>query len=78
MSYESVAHEAKGRMGYWLKGYEGESNNCFCKIQLVDKKNIETKHRKLKLDINPFLPPKLYKIWRAPFATSELWHIAYQ
>ena len=43
-------------------GYEGERNNCFSKIQLVGQKisrlNI---FRKLKLDINPFLPPKHYK-----------------
>ena len=44
MGYESIAHEAEGRMGYGLKGYEGERNNCFSKIQLVGQKNIETKH----------------------------------
>ena len=44
MGYESIAHEAEGRMGYWLIGYEGERNNCFSKIQLVGQKNIETKH----------------------------------
>ena len=27
MDYESIAHEAEGRMGYWLKSYEGERNN---------------------------------------------------
>ena len=31
-------------MGYWLRGYEGERNNCFSKIQLVGQNNIETKH----------------------------------
>ena len=31
MDYESIAHEAEGRMGHWLIGYEGESNNCFSK-----------------------------------------------
>ena len=46
-------------MGYWLRGYEGEMNNCFSKIQLVGPKNIETKH--LSLDMNFFLPPKHYK-----------------
>ena len=35
---ESIAHEAEGRMGYWLRGYEGERNNCFSKIQLVGQK----------------------------------------
>ena len=62
MGYESIAHEAEGRIGYWLRGYEGERNNCFSKIQLVGKKisrlNI---FREWKLDINPFLPPKHYK-----------------
>ena len=38
MGSESKAHEAKGRMGYWLRGHEGERNNCFSKIQLVGQK----------------------------------------
>ena len=38
MSSESIAHEAEGRMGYWLKGHEGEGNNCVSKIQLVGQK----------------------------------------
>ena len=38
MGSESTAHEAEGRMGYWLRGHEGERNNCFSKIQLVGKK----------------------------------------
>ena len=29
---ESIAHEAEGRMGYSLRGHEGEKNNCFSKI----------------------------------------------
>ena len=37
-SFESIAHEAEGRMGYWLRGQEGERNNCFSKIQLVGQK----------------------------------------
>ena len=63
MGYESIAHEAEGRMGYWLIGYEGERNNCFSKIQLVGQKNIETKYlsQVLKLDINPLLLAKHYK-----------------
>ena len=44
MGYESIAHKAEGRMGYWLRGHEGERNNCFSKIQLVGQKNIKTKH----------------------------------
>ena len=30
-------------MGYWLKGHEGERNNCFSKIQLVGQKKTEKK-----------------------------------
>ena len=44
MGYESIAHEAEGQMGHWLRGYEGERNNCFSKIQLVGQKNIENKY----------------------------------
>ena len=33
MGSESIAHEAEGRMGYSLRGHEGEKNNCFSKIQ---------------------------------------------
>ena len=44
MGSESIAHEAEGWVGYWLRGHEGERNNCFSKIQLVGQKNIETKH----------------------------------
>ena len=28
MRSESIAHEAEGRMGYWLSAHEGEKNNC--------------------------------------------------
>ena len=38
MDYESIAHEAEGRMGYLLRGHEGERSNCFSKIQLVGQK----------------------------------------
>ena len=41
MGYESIAHEAEGRMGYLLRGYEGERNNCFSKIQLVGQKKYQ-------------------------------------
>ena len=47
MGSESIAHEAEGRVGYWLGGHGGERNNCFSKIQLVGQKNIETKHLSL-------------------------------
>ena len=38
MGSESIAHEAEGRTGYWLRGREGERNNCLSKIQLVGQK----------------------------------------
>ena len=38
MGYESIDHEAEGRMVYWLRPHEGERNNCFSKIQLVGQK----------------------------------------
>ena len=38
MGPESIAHEAEGRMGYWLWGHEGERNNFFSKKQLVGQK----------------------------------------
>ena len=41
MGSESIAHEAEGLMGYSLRAYEGERNNCFSKIQLVDQKRRE-------------------------------------
>ena len=41
MGFESITHEAEGRMGYWLKGHEGERNNCFSKIQLVGQEYVE-------------------------------------
>ena len=48
MGYESITHKyAEGRMGYRLRGHEGEKNNyCFSKIQLAGQ-NIETKQLKL-------------------------------
>ena len=60
MASESIAHEAQGWMGYWLKGHEGERNKyCFSKIQVVGKKYQEWKTScLLKLDFNPFLLPK--------------------
>ena len=36
--FEWIAHEAEGLMGYWLRGHEGERDNCFSKIQLVGQK----------------------------------------
>ena len=43
MGYESMAHEAEGRIGYRFRGHKGERNKCFSKIQLVGQKNIKTK-----------------------------------
>ena len=38
MGSESIVNEGEGRMGYWLRGHEGERNNSFSKIQLVGQK----------------------------------------
>ena len=43
MGSESIAHEAEGRIGYWLRGHEGKRNNRFSKIQLVGQKYREQK-----------------------------------
>ena len=32
----------QARMGYWLRGHEGERNNCLSKIQVAGQKNIKT------------------------------------
>ena len=58
MGSESIAHEAEGRMGYWLRGHEGERNNCFSKIQLVGQKYREWKKKLVKARLKSFLPPK--------------------
>ena len=72
MGYESIAHEAKGRIGYWLRDHEGERNNCFSKIHLVGQKNIETKHlSQAKARHHSFFTTKTLQIWWALFATSS-------
>ena len=38
MGSESIAHETKGRMGYWNRAHSGERNNSFSKIQLLGQK----------------------------------------
>ena len=38
MDSESIAHEAPGGMGYYLRGHEDERNNCFSKIQAAGQK----------------------------------------
>ena len=54
-------------------GYEGERNNCFSKIQLVDQKNFETKHLlQVKAGHQSFFTTKTLQIWQALFPTSEL------
>ena len=39
MGSESVAHEAEGLMGYWLRGHEGERNNCLVKSNYLVRNN---------------------------------------
>ena len=71
MGYESIALEAEGRMGYWLRAHEGERNNCFSEIQLIGQKNIETKHlSQVKARHQSLLTAKTLQIWRALFATG--------
>ena len=71
MGSGSIAHEDEGRMGYWLKGHEGERNNCFSKMQLVGQKNIETKHlSQVKVRHESFFTAKTLQIWRALFSTG--------
>ena len=75
MSSESIAHEAEGQMGYWLRGHEGERNNCFSKIQVAGQKHgdktsltsLGSWFSWLKLDFNPFFCQKA-----DAFATSGL------
>ena len=38
MGYESIAHEADGRMGYWLRAHEGERNILLVKSSQLVKK----------------------------------------
>ena len=38
MGSESIAPEAEGQMGCWLRGLEGKRNNCFSKMQLFGLK----------------------------------------
>ena len=73
MGYESIVHEAECRVGYGLRGYEGERNNCFSKIQLVGQKNIEAKHlSQVKARNHSFFTAKTLQIWGALFATNGL------
>ena len=59
MGSESIAHEAEGQMGYWLRGHEGERNNCFSKIQLVGQKiSRQNNFSYLKLDLILFCRQK--------------------
>ena len=69
MGSESIAHEAEGRMAYWLRGHEGERNNCFSKIQLsLSKTSRQNNFSLLNLDINSFFAAKK----PAFFSTSGL------
>ena len=38
MGSESIANSAFSLMRYWLRGHEGERNNCFSKIELAGQK----------------------------------------
>ena len=47
MGSESIAHEAEGRMDYWLRGHEGERIIVLVKPNYKLVKNIETKQLSL-------------------------------
>ena len=65
MGSESIAHEAEGWMCYWLRDREGERNNGFSKIQLVDQQT-----NKFSLQ-NAIYPPLFWFSKPALFATSS-------
>ena len=51
--------------GLWLRGHEGERNNCFSKFQLVGQKNIKTKHlSQLEARLQSSFTAKTLQIWR--------------
>ena len=41
MGYESIAHEVEGRMGYWLRGHEGETKHLFASFYRQNITNME-------------------------------------
>ena len=62
MTFNSYSSSPNGLWvnSYWLRGHEGERNNCFSRIQLVGQNyRDKTTFSWLKLDVNPFLPPKI-------------------
>ena len=39
MGSESIVHEAEDRMGYWLRGHDGERDNCSTKQLKLAKRD---------------------------------------
>ena len=65
MGSESIAHEAEGRMGYWLRDYEGERNNCFSKTGWSKKNYFKTKRlSQIKARLQSSFTAKTLQIWR--------------
>ena len=61
IGYESIAHEAEGRMGYDSEAMRARGIIVLVKSNKLVK-NIETKHLSLvKVDLKPFVPPKHYR-----------------
>ena len=56
-------------MGYWPRGHEGESNNCFSKIQLVGQK---FRDKTTLASKNVIQPPLFWFSKPALYATSVL------
>ena len=69
MGSESIAHKAEGRMGYCLRGHEGERNKCFSKIQLFGHKYREQNNLSYQ---NAIQSPLFWFSKQAFFATSGL------
>ena len=68
---ESIAHDAEGQMGYWLRGHDAERNNCFSKIQQVVVV-IMSSNTRPKLQQNAIQSPLFWFSKPALFATSGL------
>ena len=63
MGYESIAHEAEGRMGY--------DSEAFSKIQLVGQKKTKTKHlSQVEARLQSSFTAKTLQIWW-PFDKAE-------
>ena len=49
MGSESIAHEAEGHMGYWLRGHKGERNNIIIVLVNPTSRSKISRIKKVKL-----------------------------